>query len=106
MTMVRVLVGVMCAVTAAVILITLLILRREGRELMVVERAIGRLGDLKLSADQELEPFYGRSDEIGMIAQTTHGVCSCLRKTIDDVGGASWAKWPRGPQSRRPPWRG
>ncbi|MDE6955832.1 MAG: methyl-accepting chemotaxis protein, partial [Oscillospiraceae bacterium] len=85
-TMVRVLVGVMCAVTAAVILITLLILRREGRELMVVERAIGRLGDLKLSADQELEPFYGRSDEIGMIAQTTHGVCSCLRKTIDDVG--------------------
>ena len=86
-TMVRVLVGVMCAFTAAaVILITLLILRREGRELMVVERAIGRLGDLKLSADQELEPFYGRSDEIGMIAQTTHGVCSCLRKTIDDVG--------------------
>ncbi len=86
-TMVRVLVGVMCAVTAAaVILITLLILRREGRELMVVERAIGRLGDLNLSADQELEPFYGRSDEIGMIAQTTHGVCSCLRKTIDDVG--------------------
>ena len=86
-TMVRVLVGVMCAVTAAaVILITLLILRREGRELMVVERAIGRLGDLNLSADQELEPFYGRFDEIGMIAQTTHGVCSCLRKTIDDVG--------------------
>lgn len=85
-TMVRVLVGVMCAVTAAVILITLLILRREGRELMVVERAIGRLGDLNLSADQELEPFYGRSDEIGMIAQTTHRVCSCLRKTIDDVG--------------------
>ena len=85
-TMVRVLVGVMCAVTAAVILITLLILRREGRELMVVERAIGRLGDLNLSADQELESFYGRSDEIGMIAQTTHRVCSCLRKTIDDVG--------------------
>ncbi len=86
-TMVRVLVGVMCAVmAAAVILITLLILRREGRELMVVERAIGRLGDLNLSADQELEPFYGRSDEIGMIAQTTHRVCGCLRQTIDDVG--------------------
>ncbi len=53
---------------------------------MVVERAIGRLGDLNLSADQELEPFYGRSDEIGMIAQTTHRVCDCLRKTIEDVG--------------------
>ena len=84
---VRVLVGVLCAaMAAAVILLTLLLLRREGRELMVVERAIGRLGDLNLSADQELEPFYGRSDEIGMIAQTTHRVCSCLSKTIDDVG--------------------
>ena len=86
-TNVRILVGVLCAVTAAaVILLTLLFLRREGRELMVVERAIGRLGDLNLSADQELEPFYGRSDEIGMIAQTTHRVCGCLRQTIDDVG--------------------
>lgn len=61
-TNVRILVGVLCAVTAAaVILLTLLLLRREGRELMVVERAIGRLGDLNLSADQELEPFYGLS---------------------------------------------
>ena len=86
-TNVRVLVGVLCAITAAaVILLTLRLLRREGRELMVVERAIGRLGDLNLSADQELEPFYGRSDEIGMIAQTTHRVCGCLRQTIDDVG--------------------
>ncbi len=84
---VRIQVGVLCAVMAVtVILFTLLILWREGRELMVVERAIGRLGDLNLSADQELEPFYGRSDEIGMIAQTTHRVCGCLRKTIDDVG--------------------
>ena len=84
---VRLIVGALCAVMAvAVIFITLLILRREGRELMVVERAIGRLGDLNLSADQELEAFYSRSDEIGMIAQTTHRVCGCLRQTIDDVG--------------------
>ena len=86
-TTVRILVGVLCAVTAAaVIFITLLIMRREGRDLMVVERAIGCLGDLNLSADQELEEFYGRSDEIGIIAQTTHRVCGCLRQTIDDVG--------------------
>ena len=85
-TTVRVLVGVLCAaMAAAVILVTLLILRREGRELMAVERAIGRLGDLNLSADEELAVFYGRSDEIGMIAQTTHRVCAALRETIDDV---------------------
>ena len=85
-TKVRVLVGVLCAVmAAAVILITLLILHREGRELMTVERAISSLGDLNLSADRELEAFYGRSDEIGMIARTTHHVCGCLRKTIEDV---------------------
>ena len=85
-TTVRVLVGALCAaMAAAVILVTLLILRREGRELMAVERAIGRLGDLNLSADEELAVFYGRSDEIGMIAQTTHRVCAALRETIDDV---------------------
>ena len=51
-TAVRVLVGVLCAaMAAAIILITLLILRREGRELMAVEQAIGRLGDLNLSSD-------------------------------------------------------
>lgn len=91
---VRLIVGALCAVmAAAIIFITLLMLRREGRELMVVERAIGRLGDLSLSADQELEVFYGRSDEIAMIAQTTHRVCDCLRQTIDDVG-AFWVRWP------------
>ncbi len=84
--MVRLVTGGLCmAVAAAIILITLLILRREGRELMTVERAISRLGDLNLSADQELEAFYHRTDEIGMIAQTTHRVCGCLRETIDDV---------------------
>ena len=86
-TMVRIVVGALCAaVAAAIILITLLILRREGRDLMAMERAIGRLGDLNLSAGEELEAFYGRSDEIGMIARTTQRVCGCLRKTIDDVG--------------------
>lgn len=83
---VRITVGILCAAVAAVImLVTLFILHREGRALMVMERAIRRLGNLELSVDRELEPFYGRSDEIGMIAQTTHQVCICLRKTIDDV---------------------
>ncbi|MCI8430805.1 MAG: hypothetical protein HFI16_11235 [Lachnospiraceae bacterium] len=51
-----------------------------------MESAIGHLGNLDLSADLELESFYGREDEIGLIAQTTHSVCSCLRKTIKDIG--------------------
>lgn len=84
---VRILVGILCAAMAvAIILVTLLILHREGKHLLVVERAIGRLGDLNLSTDQELEAFCGRSDEIGMIAKTVNRVCGGLRKTIDDVG--------------------
>ncbi len=80
-------VGVLCAAVAVVIiLVILLILYREGRELMIMEGAIWRLGNLELSADQGLETFYGRSDEIGMIAQTIHHVCDCLRKTIEDIG--------------------
>lgn len=86
-TAVRNTVGILCAAVAAfIILITLLILYREGRELMAMEKSIRRLGNLELSADQELTPFFGRKDEIGMIAQTIHHVCDCLRKTIDDVG--------------------
>lgn len=84
---VRFVVGVLCAAMAGtIILITLLILYREGKELMRVELAIRHLGEMNLSADMELEGFYGRVDEIGMIAQTTHHVCGCLRETIDDVG--------------------
>ncbi|MCI9026316.1 MAG: methyl-accepting chemotaxis protein [Dorea sp.] len=86
-TTVRITVGILCAAVAAVIiLVSVLILFRVGRELMVMESAISRLGNLELSADQELEPFYGRYDEIGMIAQTIHNVCDCLRKTIEDIG--------------------
>ncbi|MCI9546343.1 MAG: methyl-accepting chemotaxis protein [Lachnospiraceae bacterium] len=86
-TTVRITVGILCAAVAMVIIvITVLILYREGRELMIMESAIRRLGNLELSADQELEPFYDRTDEIGMIAQTIHLVCDCLRKTIDDIG--------------------
>ncbi len=84
---VRVIVGVMCAAVAiTVILVTLFILHRQGRELMAVESAISHLGNLDLSADQELEPFYGRHDEIGLIAQATHNMCTCLQKTIEDMG--------------------
>lgn len=84
---VRITVGILCAVVAAVIvLVSVLLLFRVGRELMVMEGAIRRLGKLELSADKELEAFYGRTDEIGMIAQTIHHVCDCLRKTIEDIG--------------------
>lgn len=84
---VRTTVGLLCAgVGAGVVLITLFILFMEGRELMVMEHAIHRLGSLELSADQELTPFYNRKDEIGLIARTIHHVCVCLRKTIDDIG--------------------
>ena len=84
---VRASVGVLCAsVGMVVVLVTLFILFMEGRELMVMEHAIQRLGNLELSADQELTSFYGRKDEIGLIAQTIHHVCDCLRKTIDDIG--------------------
>ncbi|MDE6911897.1 MAG: methyl-accepting chemotaxis protein [Lachnospiraceae bacterium] len=84
---VRASVGILCAgVGAVIVLVTLFILFLEGRELMVMEHAIGRLGNLELSADQDLASFYDRKDEIGMIAQTIHHVCDCLRKTIDDIG--------------------
>lgn len=80
-------VGILClTVAVAVILVMLLILYREGRELMTMEHAIQRLGNLELAADEELAGFYDRKDEIGLIAQTIHHVCDCLRKTIDDIG--------------------
>lgn len=80
-------VGFLCALVGIfIVFTTLIILYREGRELMIMERAIRHLGNLELSADQKLESFYGRKDEIGMIAQTIHFVCDCMRKTINDIG--------------------
>lgn len=49
-----------------------------------------RLGNLELSVDRELEAFYGRTHEIGMIAGTIHHVCEKLLM-ISDV---FWARWP------------
>ena len=85
--MVRMVVGMLCGIVEVIIiLVTLLILHRQGRELMMLESAISRLGNLDLSADQELLRFHNRKDEIGIIAHTTHHLCDRLRKTIDDIG--------------------
>lgn len=85
--MVRIVVGMLCGIVEVIIiLVTLLILHRQGKELMMLESAISRLGNLDLSADQELLRFYNRKDEIGIIAHTTHHLCDRLRKTIDDIG--------------------
>lgn len=84
---VRILMGAACAVVAAIIVLaTLAILNRTGKELMVVEKAIEGLSRFDLSADRGLERFYGRKDEIGMIAGATHDVCSHLKAAIEDIG--------------------
>lgn len=83
---VRVLMGAACAgVAFFIILVTLAVLSRTGKDLMIVESAISKLSDFDLSADQELERFYGRKDEIGMIAEAAHNVCSHLQAAIEDI---------------------
>lgn len=83
---VRVLMGAACAgVAFFIILVTLAVLSRTGKDLMIVESAISKLSDFDLSADQELEQFYGRKDEIGMIAEAAHNVCSHLQAAIEDI---------------------
>ncbi len=84
--MVRILMGAACAgVAAIIILVTLLILSKTGKELMVVEHAISGLSEFDLDADKGLEPFYGRKDEVGMIAYATHKVCKHLKAAIEDM---------------------
>ncbi len=83
---VRILMGAACAVVAAfIILATLAILSRTGKELMIVENAISNLSEFNLSADKGLEPFYERNDEVGMIAKATHNVCGHLKTAIEDI---------------------
>lgn len=84
--LVRILMGAACAaVSFMIIRVTLSILNRTGKELMVVASAISDLSEFNLDADKGLEPFYGRKDEIGMIAETTHNVCSHLKSAIEDI---------------------
>ena len=64
---VRIVIGSLCAAVAAVIIfVTVFILYRQGKELLLVEGAIRHLGNLDLSADSKLERFYGRKDEIDL----------------------------------------
>lgn len=84
--MVRILMGAACgAVALMIILATQAVLNRTGKELMVVEKAIADLSGFNLDADKDLELFYGRKDEIGMIAEATHNVCSHLKAAIGDI---------------------
>ncbi len=83
---VRVLMGAACAgVAVIIILATLAVLNKTGKELLVVEKAISRFSEFDLEADKGLEPFYDRNDEIGMIAKAAHNVCSHLKAAIGDI---------------------
>lgn len=83
---VRQLMSAVCAaVTIIIILVTLAILNRTGKELIVVENAISSLSEFDLYADKGLEKFYGRKDEIGLIAEAAHNVCSHLRAALEDI---------------------
>ena len=83
---VGILMGIACAVVAALLLYaTRIILSKTGRELMIVENAISELSKFNLTADTGLESFYGRKDEIGMIADATHNVCRHLKAAFEDI---------------------
>ncbi len=82
----QILAGIVCALVAVlIILVSLLRLRRVGRDLMDVERAMDRLGRLELSGDTGLDRLQSRHDEIGMIASTTVRVSQLLREAVADV---------------------
>ncbi len=82
----QMLAGIVCALVAVlIILVTLLRLRRVGRDLMDVERAMEHLGQLELSGDSGLERIQSRRDEIGMIASTTARVSRLLQEVVADV---------------------
>lgn len=54
-----------------IILVIVAILSRTGKSLMTVENAFARLSGFDSSADDGLERFYGRKDEIGLIAEAS-----------------------------------
>ncbi len=82
----QMLAGIICVlVTALIILVSLLRLRRVGWDLMDVERAMDHLGRLELSGDSGLDRLQSRRDEIGMIATTTVRVSRLLKEAVADV---------------------
>lgn len=69
-----------------IVIVSLLRLRPVGRDLMAVEKSISRLGNLDLAANEGLDKFMDRHDEIGLIASTTASLCEILRNAIKDEG--------------------
>ncbi len=83
----QMLAGIVCALAAVlIIVVSLLRLRRVGRDLMDVEQVMEHLGRLELRGDNKLDRIQSRRDEIGIIASTADHVSQLLREAVMDVG--------------------
>lgn len=75
-------------ISVVIILLLLLILSGFGRKLGKISRAITALGEMDLSADQQLARYSGSRDEIGIICNALERTCSNLREYIGEVDNA------------------
>lgn len=75
-------------ISVTIILLLLLILSGIGRKLGKISRAITALGEMDLSADQQLARYSGSRDEIGIICNALERTCSNLREYIGEVDNA------------------
>lgn len=63
----------------------ILILRRLGKELKLIEKAIDKLKQLDLSANHELRAYRQRKDEVGMICNALDVTCKSLKGYIKEI---------------------
>ncbi len=70
---------------AIIILVTVLNLRRTGKELRKIELAVERLSRFELDCAEGLTEFDGRYDECGNIANAVRNACMFLKQSMGDT---------------------
>lgn len=75
-----------CGIVMVIVLICLvIILARLSVKLGLISKAIAKLGDMDLSADNYLAKYSGKKDEVGIVCDTLKVTCMNLRTYIDEV---------------------
>lgn len=78
--------ALVCVVVAVVIiLILILILSSLGRQLNKISGSLKKLGDMDLTANEDLAAYSGRGDEVGIICDALDKTCSNLKMYIGAV---------------------
>ncbi len=83
----RIVLAAICLVCALVLsVVVYIVIRNTVRPIKTVEKAINKVGEIRLDVSDDLAQLSRRGDEIGHIAKASALLCENLRMAVEDIG--------------------